>query len=258
MPTLVATIGAANANSYLTHAEANAYFDERLPLSVPWVASGQEAALIMATRTLNALAQPLKTLFPGPPAYYRIRRQWTGAAATTTQRLAWPRVQMYDQNGNALDIAVASESVASPTIVTTSAPHHLTNGQEVLIFGVEGSSAEVNGPHTATVISTTTFSVPVAITTAGSGGRITTIPLILKEATAELAGQLRIEDRILDNDVIIQGINSIRAGSVSLGFNKDIIQQVIPQAVYDMLVYGWLTDELFEPAMRAMFDVVSD
>lgn len=258
MPILNATIGGARSNSYLTYAEANAYFDERLALAVPWSTSGQEAALIMATRVLDALAQPFKTLFPGPPAYYRIRRQWTGTAATAVQRLAWPRVGMLDQNGTPLDVLLGSNSATDPTVFTTAAEHHLQDNQEVLIFGVEGSVPDVNGPQVATVVSPTAFSVPVAVTTSGTGGRVTTIPLTLKHATAELAGQLIVEDRTLDNDVILQGITSLKAGSVAIGFNKEILQQVIPQSVYDMLPYGWLTDEGYEPALRALFDVVSD
>jgi hypothetical protein len=259
MPTLIATIGSASANSYLTHAEANAYFDERLPLNPPWVASGQEALVIMATRTLDALAQPFKTLVPGSPAYYRVRRQWTGSPATPTQRLAWPRVQMFDcVTGAQLDVPVSSVAVGNPATVTTATPHRLQNGQEVLLFDVTGSSAGVNGAQTATVVDETSFTIPIDVTTAGTGGKMTTIPQRLKEATAELAGALLKEDRILDNDVIMQGLESLKAGSVSLSFKKDFIQQVIPQAVYDLLCTGWLTDELYEPALRALFDVVSE
>lgn len=193
MPTLIVTVGGVDSNSYETHAEANTYFDERVPIVPPWVASGQEAVLIMATRTLDALAQPFKTLFPGSggqAAYYRIRRQWTGQAATTTQRLAWPRIGMFDRNGNAI-------------------------------------SANV-------------------------------IPQELKDAESELAGQLKRSDRTLDNDVVIQGLNSLRAGPVSLGFNKDIIPQVIPDAVYNLMPQSWLTDEKYESANPAMFGVVSE
>lgn len=190
MATIDATVGGANSNSYCTHAEANTYFDERVPISPPWVASGQEAALIMACRTLDALAQPFKTFFPGPPAYYRIRRRWTGSPATSTQRLAWPRIGMYDMNGN----AIPSNS----------------------------------------------------------------IPLALKQAQAELAGQLRAGDRTLDNDALVQGLSSLSVGSVSLSFRDVITTQVIPDAVYNLLPQSWLTDELYEMALGAQFDVVSD
>lgn len=103
MPTIIATVGGATSNSYETQAEANTYFDERLPLSTPWVASGDTAAraLIMATRVLDAMNSPHRMLRKGCDCrYYYTNRQWTGAPATATQRLAWPRTGMYDNNGN--------------------------------------------------------------------------------------------------------------------------------------------------------------
>jgi hypothetical protein len=258
-PTLDATVGGATSNSYLTHAEANAYFESRVPLAPPWIASGQEAVLIMATRTLDALAQPWKTLFPGPPPYYRVRRQWTGLPATSVQRLAWPRVQMFDQNGNPIDVAVEAVSVGNPATVTTAVPHLLETGEKVLLWGVvDVLPTSVNyAERVATVTGERTFTVPVNVTQAGTGGRVTYIPLTLKEATAELAGQFLAGDRTLDNDVIIQGIQSLKAGSVAISFNKDMLAQVIPQAVYDMLPSSWLTAEGFEYVIQALFDVVS-
>lgn len=194
MPTIDATVGGANANSYETQAEANTYFDNRIAIVPAWPTTGDNAirALIMGTRTLDALAQPFKTFFPaqgGSPAYYRVRRQWTGAPATTTQRLAWPRTGMLDANGNEIDSA--------------------------------------------------------------------TIPQALKDALSEFAGQLLKGDRTLDNDTIIQGITAVRAGSVSVNFKQDIIAQVIPDAVYNLLPQSWLTDELYVMANSAEFDVIS-
>jgi hypothetical protein len=153
------------------------------------VTSGNEAYLLTATRILDALAQPFKTFMPGTPPYYRVRRQWTGAPATATQRLAWPRTGMYDANGN----AIAS----------------------------------------------------------------TVIPQALKDAESEFAGQLLRGDRTLDNDVIMQGLTSVKAGSVSLSFKESIVAQVIPDAVYNLMPQSWLTDELYEPANSAFVEVGS-
>lgn len=185
MPTIDATVGGASANSYELEAEADVYFDERLPLPVPWVASGQNnaAALIMATRVLESMAFPRRTLRKDSCdcLMYVTSRQWTGAPASTTQRLAWPRTGMYDRNGNAIPSNV--------------------------------------------------------------------IPQELKDAESELAGQLLMADTTLDNAVIIGGITSVRAGSVSVSF-KDIIEKhVIPDAVLALLPASWLTDELIEPAL---------
>lgn len=197
MPSIIATPGAANANCYCTFAEAEAYFETRVFASV-WTGESDDdvkiAALIMATRTLNALAQPFKTFVPAQgginamPAYYRSRRQWTGAAATTTQRLAWPRTGMYDANGN----LIASDA----------------------------------------------------------------IPQDLKDATAELAMQLMMGDRTLDNDAIVQGLSSLKAGSVALTWKEGVVPQVIPDAVYNLMPASWLTEEVITPVYNAEFDVV--
>ncbi len=191
-PTIVATPGAVNANSYETLVEAQAYFDARLPLAGWDNADDQNVLLVMATRVLEGYANSIKTLVPaagGVPAYYLVSRRWTGSPASATQRLAWPRVGMFDNNGNAIDS--------------------------------------------------------------------TTIPRELKDAESEFAGQLGTTDFTLNNDVIIQGLTSVKAGSVSLSFKSQFQKQVIPDAVLALLVPGWLTDEEYLPANPALFDVVS-
>lgn len=260
---LTATPGSPSANTYETLAEAQAYFDARLPLSGWDDGPDQNIQLAMATRVLDAMAQPRRVLVPaqgGVIAYYRTMRQWTGLPATATQRLAWPRVGMYDQNGNALDVAIASTSATNPVIVTTATPHLLVTGMTAFIFGVAGSSPDVNGARVVTVIDDTSFSV-VLDASAGTGGvdgRVTTIPQALKDAESELAGQLWLGDRTLDNDVAVQGVTSVRAGSVALTFKDNITPQVIPDAVFNLMPRSWLTDELFSPALQAELDVISE
>jgi hypothetical protein len=190
MADIIATPASPLANSYATLEEVQAYIDARIPLAGWDDAEAQDALVIMATRTLDMMAQGRRTLVMsgGVPAYYRVSRKWTGSPATTTQRLAWPRIGMYDQNGNAID----------PT----------------------------------------------------------SIPQALKDAVAEFAGQLSGGDRTLDNDVIVQGLTSVKAGSVSLAFKDNIMPQVIPDAVFNLLPASWLTDELYEPALGAQFEVL--
>jgi len=83
------------------------------------------------------------------------------------------------------------------------------------------------------------------------------IPQELKDATAELARQLKKGDRTLDSDAAAQGIKSVQAGSVAVSF-KDYFDatKVIPDIVFSMLVPSWLTDEIMESANRAEFDVI--
>jgi hypothetical protein len=80
--TLVATAGAANANSYATIAEANTYHETRLYIG-QWnseSAPRREQALVWATRLLD-------THF-----------EWNGVPSTQTQALRWPRTGAYDRD----------------------------------------------------------------------------------------------------------------------------------------------------------------
>jgi len=193
--TIEATPGHAAANSYGTLAEADLYFEARVPLATPWptgTGEPKKAALIMATRVLDSFAVARKRLHRdkagGPKGYpyYITSRAWTGTVATATQALAWGREGMFDRLGRAI-------------------------------------------PSTGS----------------------TSIPQSLKEAQFELAGQLLIVDRTLDNDVSLQGITSVRAGSVAVTFKEMIERQVLPDAVMELLVPSWLTDEVITPALRA-------
>lgn len=67
-------------------------------------------------------------------------------------------------------IPITSNSIANPTVVTTPIPHGLATGDIILISGVATSSPTINGQRTVTVVSTTTFTVAVNVTVAGTGG----------------------------------------------------------------------------------------
>lgn len=69
-------------------------------------------------------------------------------------------------------VVITSNSLANPSIVTTAAPHFLLSGQSVTIAGVVGSVPTINGTQIATVLTPTTFSVPVNVSTGGTGGTV--------------------------------------------------------------------------------------
>lgn len=185
-----ATVGGVAANSYETLAEAQTYFDSRLTVAGWENADSQDVLLAMATRTLDMILSGHRRLSRGSSgSYYITSPKWTGAPASATQRLAWPRTGMFDRNGNAIPSNV--------------------------------------------------------------------IPQDLKNAESELAGQLGNADRTLDNDVIVQGITSIKAGSVALTFKDMIEAQVLPDAVWNLMPDSWYTDEIIEPAQASIFDVIS-
>jgi len=71
-------------------------------------------------------------------------------------------------------IDIDTSSTANPTVVTTKKTHGYRNGQVVVITGHSGSDddATVNqaAGHAVTVISPTTFSIPVDLSAGGGGG----------------------------------------------------------------------------------------
>ena len=78
-----ATAGNASANSYITVAEADTYFDERLNVS-SWTSAGtddKERALIAATRRID-------------------QEQYEGEKVASGQSLKWPRYFATDEDGN--------------------------------------------------------------------------------------------------------------------------------------------------------------
>lgn len=97
---VVATPGAANANSFVTRAEYEDYLDARLfvPDAVA-SADGTEKdkAITMATRVMNG------------------ELCWTGVAASATQALPWPRLGMFDRSGNAIATNVIPQALKDMT-----------------------------------------------------------------------------------------------------------------------------------------------
>lgn len=72
---LITTIGAANANSYVTLVEAETYFDNR-PDATSWPDTDEDEQLRVLLRAAKRLNQ----------------LNWLGARAASTQALAWPRI----------------------------------------------------------------------------------------------------------------------------------------------------------------------
>lgn len=94
---------------------------------------------------------------------------------------------------------IASNSVANPTVVTTTVPHGLTTGETVLISG-SNSTPTIDGERTVTVLTATTFSVPVNVTVGGSAGSF-----VRAKTKSGGAGYLQVEDLTLGGytDVLV-------------------------------------------------------
>lgn len=257
MADLNATPGASDANSYPTLEEAADYYEMRTEVA-GWENGDQEVLLMMATRTLDAVARPHMTYVAeqgSVEAHWVTSPTWTGAPATATQRLAWPRSGMYDANGNSLDWT-ASIAVGTPTVVvTTSRAHGRVTGDQVFFYN-SSTTPSIDGAYTITVLSSTTFSITATVTVDGAAS-MTIIPLDLKYAVAELAGALGTADSTLDNDIIVQGIKSLSAGSVSISFKDMIARHVLPDMIWSLMPASWFTIQTITLTTPAMFDVVS-
>ena len=96
---------------------------------------------------------------------------------------AWADLSTYTTGGT-----ITANTAASPTVITTAAPNGLVSGMSVTI-ACSNSSPSINGTYTVTVIDSTHFSIPVAVTTAGSKGTFTTAspPPIPASPTASAA-----------------------------------------------------------------------
>lgn len=68
-------------------------------------------------------------------------------------------------------IEITANSVANPTVVTTAAPHGLETGDTALIGG-SNSTPTIDGEQVVTVVTPTTFTVPVNVTVVGSNGSV--------------------------------------------------------------------------------------
>lgn len=77
---------------------------------------------------------------------------------------------------DAADIAesrvIVSSSVANPTVITTEAAHGLASGDIILITGHASVTPDINGGdgYEVTVVSDTTFTIPVNVSDGGTGG----------------------------------------------------------------------------------------
>lgn len=80
------------------------------------------------------------------------------------------KVQRKALSGGPAGVAITSSSVAAHSVITTGAPHGRSSGDTVTIAGHADSTPDINGSQVVTVIDATHFSIPVAVTVAGTGG----------------------------------------------------------------------------------------
>lgn len=149
---------------------------------------------------------------------------WDGYGTHGGERITW-RGNLaincktgFDIVGSDRSHPIVSSSIANPTVITTSVPHELTTGRIVTISGHIGSTPPLNSKHTVTVTGTTTFTVPVNVTVAGTGGTAGQI-----ETWAPLAQAL--EGNIIDGGV---DDGTTKTGIVVKGALDDVVGDAGP------------------------------
>lgn len=142
--TLVATAGAANANSYTTLEEALSYFEGRSAVQAWEDADSQEALLVMATRVIDMYFSGQRTRINSDPPTYMIGPRWTGAPTNpAVQALAWPRSGMTNRNGYAIaDTVIPTElKQAVAELAGALASKDITADNRAALQGVSSASA---------------------------------------------------------------------------------------------------------------------
>lgn len=78
-----------------------------------------------------------------------------------------------DDGTQASAVTITSSSAANPTNILCDGVHEYTTGDTVVIAGHSGSTPSINGEHTVTVIDTLNFTIPVNVSSGGTGGTST-------------------------------------------------------------------------------------
>ena len=159
-------------------------------------------------------------------------------------------------------LTISSNTAVATTVVTTSAAHGLATDDTVVITG-SNSTPSINGTYGVTVLSTTTFSIPVRVTSAGSAGTVVpTIPhglstghkvvITNSNSTPSLNGTHTVT--VLSTTTFSVAVNVTTAGTAGT---------VVPEKVYavdngqigDAVYFGM--DEPFSAIRLNVSDVLS-
>ncbi len=267
-PTVIATVGGTNSNSFGTRAEADAYFDSVLHADAAWPAN------VSATAVLGSGVNGVVNISVSTPG---------------TEGNAYSVVVSLGSGNN----VAMSASFATPILTVTlgtdgSGVADPTKNTAILVAAAIDALAEFSATYTGTGSSR----IPVTASTAFSGGSYVeeiknpalimaaqqlnalvdwvgfvtattqrllwprtgmlqrnelafvpsdTIPEEIKHAQFELARLLIQEDRTADSDIDSTGLTHLRAGPITLKFRDygSLSTSVLTSAVWNLLVPSW-------------------
>jgi hypothetical protein len=114
----------------------------------------------------NVVSRPQGFLEPDGSGAYQLILRSACAVGYTLRVYGWAA---YSSTFTASAV-IATSSIANPTVITTTLAHGFTSGDTVTIAGHTGSTPAISGDYVLTVTGTTTFTVPVNVTTGGTAG----------------------------------------------------------------------------------------
>ena len=192
---------AANDLQTVNTATNTGWAQFKLPSSITLTAAATYTFQIAGTSAGNAT--PYRTATAG---------DWSRLLRTTT-------VQALNQTTKTGTIT--SNTLANPTVVTTSAAHGLVTGDYVTFTG-SNSTPALTGPYVVTVTGANTFTVPVNVTTAGTAGTFTSGDNILVSGDYTGVGTNNTYTITMDNtsttnwgDVEVNGKSILQYGSAA-------------------------------------------
>ena len=121
---------------------------------------------------------------------------------------------------------IISSSVANPTVITAPSAASLNTGDEVTISGHTGATPAINGRHRITRLTPTTFSIPVNVTAAGSGGQLR----LIENCTVLRLETLTIQTAIVRLDPF--GVDLTQVASIAIYPAAGVPSQIFFDALH--------------------------
>lgn len=120
---------------------------------------------------MNVVSRPNGFLEPDGSGTTQLTLRAGSANGYTLRVYGWTA---YSSSFSKASIIVSS-SIAAATLITTTLAHGLASGETVTIAGHTGSTPAIVGDYVVTYVSPTTFTIPLTVSTGGTGGTATAL-----------------------------------------------------------------------------------
>lgn len=270
LPTLIATVGGANSNSFGTRAEADAYFDTVLHEDTPWPANVSATATLGSGTngvvTISVIAPgtegndlnvkvvagvgnniALSAVFADPLLTITLGTNSSGALDSAKNKASLVQAAVdalsefsavYSGSGTSTIPVTAEKSFSGGSYVEeTKLPALIMAAQQLNALVswngyVTSSSQKLLWPRTGMLQRNDLAFVDP-----------NTIPDEIKWAQFELARLLIDGDRTADSDIDANGLTHLRAGPITMKFRDygSISGSVLTSAVWNLIPPSWYT-----------------